>query len=285
MRSWPLYLIFILILVLSPLWMGSYGIYILSMALVMSIAAVGLDVLMGYAGQVCFGQAGFVAVGAYVTAFLVNQGLSFWISWPIGGLMAGFSGFIIGAPALKIRGHYLALATLSFAYIIYLVLMHWESVTGGPRGMLALRPDWPLSFEGDISIFYLILGSTIAMFILARNIISSKYGRAFMSLQKDEIVSKNMGINLFRYKTLAFIISSIYGGIAGGLYGPLIGFLDPLSFGVLESAYFMLMVLMGGRGTLIGGILGAFIYVSIPEFFRSTAYFQEVIYGFIFLIV
>jgi len=270
---------------LVPIWAGSYLVYILSLALVISIASVGLDILMGYAGQICFGQAGFMAVGAYSTAYLVSCGLSFWLSLPIGGIISGLAGLVIGLPAMRIKGHYLALATMSFAYIIYLVLLHWEGVTGGPRGMAALRPEWPISFTEDTRFYFIILSITILMIAFAQNIVSSKYGRAFMSLQKDEIVSRSMGINLINYKTLAFIISSFYGGIAGGLYGPLIGFLDPLSFSVIESAYFLLIVLLGGRGTIYGAILGAFIFVSIPELVRRAEQFQEVIYGFIFLVI
>lgn len=285
MKPWQVYSILIFLLMLTPLWADSYFVYIFSLALVISIAAVGLDILMGYAGQICFGQAGFMAVGAYTTAYLVNHGLSLWLSLPIGGILSGLAGLIIGLPALRIKGHYLALATMSFAYIIYLILLHWESVTGGPRGMPALRPEWPISFAEDTRFFFIILGIAIAMVAFARNIVASKYGRAFMSLQKDEIVSKSMGINLLKYKTLAFMISSFYGGIAGGLYGPLIGFLDPQSFFVIESAYFLLIVLLGGRGTIYGAILGAFIFVSIPELVRRAEHFQEVIYGLIFLAI
>ena len=285
MRLWPVCLILVLLAAITPFWAGTYLIYVMSLALVMSIGAVGLDILMGYAGQVCFGQAGFMAIGAYVTAYLVKAGLTFWVSWPIGGIAAGLAGLAVGVPSMRIKGHYLALATLSFAYIVYLTLVHWESVTGGPRGMAAVRPDWPVSFKGDASFFLLVLGTTILMVILARNIVNSRYGRAFIALQKDEIVSKSMGIHLLRYKTLAFILSSVFGGIAGGLFGPLVGFLDPLSFSMLESAYFMLIVLMGGRGTLFGGILGSFIFVAIPELVRRAEHMQEAIYGFIFLII
>lgn len=285
MKSWKIYLILGFILMLTPLWAGSYFIYMLSLVLVMSIAAVGLDVLMGYAGQICFGQAGFMAVGAYTTAYMVNHGLSFWIALPIGGILSGLAGLAIGLPSLRITGHYLALATMAFASIIYFILLHWESVTGGPRGMQALRPDWPISFAEDTHFFFLILLVTIAMVAIAKNIVSSKYGRAFISLQKNEIVSKSMGINLLRYKTLAFIISSFYGGIAGGLYGPLIGFLDPLSFSMIESAYLLLIVLLGGRGTIYGPILGALLFLSIPELARRAELFQEVIYGTIFLVI
>ena len=255
----------------------------MSLVLVYSIAAIGLDILMGYSGQVCFGQAGFVAVGAYATAFLVKNGLSYWVSLPIGGIVAALAGLMIGIPAIRIRGHYLALATMSFAYIIHLVLVHWESVTGGPRGLIAARPLWPISFEKEKYFYFVILFIVIPLFIVARNIVRSKYGRAFLAIQKDEIVSKSMGINLTIYKTLAFIVCSFYAGIAGGLYGPLIGFLDPLSFTILDSALYIMMIVLGGRGTLFGAFIGAAFFAILPEVLREAKKWQEFSFGIIFI--
>lgn len=283
MRQQPSILLLFLLLLLVPFSGSRYLIYVISLVSVLSVAAVGLDILMGYCGQVCFGQAGFVAVGAYATAFLVNQGFSYWMSLPIGGILAALSGLIIGLPALRIRGHYLALATMSFAYIIHLVLIHWEGVTGGPRGLLASRPNWPLSFEDDRYFYFFILIIAIPFFITARNIVKSRYGRTFIAIQKDEIISKSMGINLTRFKTLAFVICSFYGGIAGGLYGPLIGFLDPLSFTILDSAYYIMMIVLGGRGTVFGAVIGAAFFTIVPEILREAKKWQELSFGLIFI--
>jgi len=276
-----LFLLFLLLLI--PFTGNRYLIYVISLAAVLSIGAVGLDILMGYAGQICFGQAGFLAVGAYVTAYLVKQGLSFWLSLPLGGVCAAVAGLMIGLPALRIRGHYLALATMSFAYIIHLVLVHWESVTGGPRGLVAGRPTWPISFAEDQYLYFPIILIAICMVLIARNIVKSRYGRAFVALQKDEIVSKAMGINITRCKTLAFLISSFYAGIAGGLYGALLGFLDPLSFTIMDSANFVMMVILGGRGTLYGGIIGATFFTILPELLRDAQKWQELSFGLIFI--
>jgi ABC-type branched-subunit amino acid transport system ATPase component/ABC-type branched-subunit amino acid transport system permease subunit len=283
MKIRPFFLFILFILLLFPFLGDSYLVYIIDLVLIVSIAAVGLDILMGYAGQICFGQAGFIAVGAYATAFLVKNGLFYWFALPMGGLFAASAGLLIGLPALRIRGHYLALATLSFGYIIHLVLIHWESVTGGPRGLIAARPTWPFSFEEDNHFYFIIILISIFMFVVGRNIITSKYGRAFLAIQKDDIIAKSMGINLTRYKTLAFVLSSFYAGIAGGLYGSLIGFLDPLSFTVIDSAYYMMMIIIGGRGTLFGGFIGAAVYIIIPELFRRAEFFQELLFGLVFL--
>ncbi len=283
MKIRPGLLLLLLILILIPFLGSPYLIYVVSLFSVFAIAAVGLDILTGYAGQVCFGQAGFVAVGAYVTAYLVKHGFSYWISLPTGGALAAVAGLMIGLPALRIRGHYLVLATLSFGYIIHLVLVHWESVTGGPRGLIAARPTWPISFSEDQYFYFPIILITISLVIIARNIVKSKYGRAFLAIQKDEIVSKSMGINLTKYKTLAFIISSFYAGIAGGLYGALLGFLDPLSFTILDSAYYIMMVVLGGRGTLYGAIIGAAFFTILPEVLRSAQKWQELSFGLIFI--
>ena len=276
-------LILLLILLAVPFLGGNYMIYIASLMIVVSIAALGLDILTGYAGQICFGQAGFIAVGAYCSAFLMKAGVPFWLSVPGGGVAAGLSGLIIGLPALRIRGHYLALATLSFAYIIHLILVHWESVTGGPRGLVVSRPTWPSFFSQDKYYYLVILFVAIILFVVARNIVRSRYGRAFLALQKDEIISRAMGINLTIYKTIAFVISSFYAGIAGGLYGPLLGFLDPLSFSIMDSAFYIMIIVIGGRGTLYGSIVGAAVYVFIPELLRRAEFFQELFFGVIFL--
>lgn len=283
MRIQPGFLLLFLALLAVPFIASGYTIYVVCLVFVHGIAAVGLDILMGYSGQVCFGQAAFVAIGAYVTAFLVENGISYWLCLPIAGTMAALAGIMIGLPALRIRGHYLALATLSFAYIVYLILIHWESLTGGPRGLSASRPTWPFSFEKDEYFYFIIISISIALFIVARNIVSSRYGRAFIAIQKDEIVSKSMGISLTKYKTLAFVISSFYAGIAGGLYGPLVGFLDPLSFTILDSAYYLMMTVLGGRGTVFGGIIGAAFFVILPEALREAKKWQELSFGLVFL--
>lgn len=282
-KTHPGLLVLALILIAIPFLGGSYLVYILSLVIVMSVAAAGLDILTGYAGQICFGQAGFIAVGAYCSAFLMKAGIPFWMSMLGGGIAAAVSGFIIGIPALRIRGHYLALATLSFAYIIHLILIHWESVTGGPRGLVVGRPSWPAFIHQDKYFYFVILLVAVILFVVARNIVRSRYGRAFLALQKDEIVSKAMGINLTIYKTIAFVISSFYAGIAGGLYGPLLGFLDPLSFSILDSAFYIMIIVIGGRGTLYGSIVGTAIYVFIPELLRRAEFFQELLFGVIFL--
>jgi branched-chain amino acid transport system permease protein len=282
MKVRPALLLLFLILFLVPFFGSHYLIYVIGLALVYGIAAVGLDILMGYCGQVCFSQAGFVAVGAYATAFLVKNGLSYWVSLPIGGIVAALAGLMIGIPALRIRGHYLALATLSFAYIIHLILIHWERVTGGPRGLIAARPSWPISFD-EKYFYFVILFIVIPLFIVARNIVNSKYGRAFLAIQKDEIISKSMGINLTKYKTLAFVISSLYAGIGGGLYGPLIGFLDPLSFTFIDSCNYVVMIVLGGRGTLYGAFIGAAFFTILPEVLRGAEKWQELFFGLIFI--
>ncbi|HOJ14531.1 MAG TPA: branched-chain amino acid ABC transporter permease [Deltaproteobacteria bacterium] len=247
-----------------PLYVESYNIYLVNIILVHVIMAVGLNILVGYTGQISLGHAGFFAIGAYGTALIsMHLHMPFVVSLIASGLIAAFFGFILGLPALRLEGPYLAIATLGFGLTIMHVIGRWE-VFGGRMGITVPPldmgvPGTPLSFviEGDVKIYYLILVITILMVICARNLMKTRLGRAFVAIRDDDVAAEVMGVNLTVYKTLSFAVSAFYAGIAGGLYGYVVSFFDPFTFNLILSIIFLVMVVVGGLGSILGSVLGA----------------------------
>lgn len=255
---------FLILLFTLPLYIQSYYIYLINIILVHVILAVGLNILVGFTGQISLGHAGFFAIGAYATALLITYlHLPFFIALILAGLIAGFFGFIIGLPALRLEGPYLAIATLGFGLSIMHVIGTWD-IFGGRMGIhtppLDLGiPEVGVSFvlKSDVSIYYLILVITIIMVVGARNLMKTRVGRAFVAIRDDDIAAEVMGVNLTIYKTMSFAVSAFYAGIAGGLYGFVLSFFDPFAFNLILSIIFLVMVVVGGLGSVLGAIMGA----------------------------
>ncbi|MFO7569031.1 MAG: branched-chain amino acid ABC transporter permease [Smithellaceae bacterium] len=257
-------IIFLLFLFTLPLYLPSYNIYLINIILVHVIMAVGLNILVGYTGQISLGHAGFFAIGAYGTSLLmIHLGLPFLPAIIIAALIAAFFGFIIGLPALRLEGPYLAIATLGFGLAIMHVIGRWD-VFGGRMGISA--PPLDMGFPGtaaswvitgDKPMYYLILIIAIVLVIGARNLMKTRMGRAFIAIRDDDIAAEVMGVNLTIYKTTAFALSAFYAGIAGGLYGFVVSFFDPFTFNLILSIIFLVMVVVGGLGSVLGAILGA----------------------------
>mgnify|MGYP001118789897 CR=1 FL=1 len=247
-----------------PLYVASYNIYLFNIILVHVILAVGLNILVGYTGQISLGHAGFFAIGAYGTALLaMHLHLPFLVALVAAGLIAAFFGFLLGLPALRLEGPYLAIATLGFGLTIMHIIGRWE-VFGGRMGITAPPldlgvPGTPLSLviEGDVKIYYLVLAVTILMVIGARNITKTRVGRAFVAIRDDDIAAEVMGVNLTIFKTMSFALSAFYAGVAGGLYGFVVSFFDPFTFNLILSIVFLVMVVVGGLGSILGAVMGA----------------------------
>lgn len=250
----------------------NYILYLISLGLIYAIVAIGLNLLIGYAGQFSLGHAGFFAIGAYTSALLTFRlGMPFMVALLAAGLLTAAIGFLLGLPALRLSGPYLAVATLGFGLAVPQLIVWQGAWTGGSSGLhslpLASIPLGPLSivFRTDQDYYYLALGMLILLTIFAKNIVSSHTGRAFISIRDSELAARAMGVNLVRYKTTAFALSAFYAGLAGSLYAHLIHGISPEDFTVLLSVDFLTMIVLGGLGSVSGALLGAFLLTLLQN--------------------
>lgn len=261
-----------------PLYAPSYYIYLLNLIMVHAILAVGLNILVGNTGQISLGHAGFFAIGAYGTVLLMSKlSVPFILALPLSGFIAAFFGFILGLPALRLKGPYLVIATLGFGLTITHVIGFWN-IFGGREGVNAPPLDLGIPklglsclLESDVSIYYLVLIITILMIVAAKNILQTRAGRAFVAIRDSDIAAEAMGVNLALYKTLAFAISAFYAGIAGGLFGFVLGFFDPSTFNIILSIIFLVMVVLGGLGSVMGAIMGATVVTYLQYHLLKNA--------------
>ena len=244
--------------------------YIIHLAILIGIygiLSISLNLAMGFTGLLNIGHVAFYGLGAYASALLtINFGLSFWWGMLIGCLVAGFFGLILAIPTIRLKGDYLAIATLGFAIIIENVFRNWTSLTRGPLGLPGIpKPQlFGFTFSG-FSYLILVLFFLLITYLFVRYIVNSPYGRVLKSIREDELVALSLGKNVVRYKTQALIISAFFAGVAGSLYAHYITFIDPSSFTILESILIISMVIVGGLASVEGSIIGAIILVLLPE--------------------
>ncbi|MCQ4320370.1 branched-chain amino acid ABC transporter permease [Stutzerimonas stutzeri] len=257
---------FALLLVAYPFLVGqsSYFMGLVAMTAIYAIAAMSLNLLTGYGGQISVGQGGFLMLGTYTTAVLsAKLGVPIWVAIPSAGVMAALVSLIIGLPAVRLKGHFLAVATLGFGLSIPEIALNWESVTAGYSGLPLMRPK---AVSGDLAFFYVILGVTMVITWLLLNIAHSRLGRAFLAIRDSEVAAAATGINVAGYKTLMFMISSFFTGIAGGLYAYWIEYVSPDDFTIMTSFFLLAMIVVGGLGSIWGAIVGAILFTVIPHF-------------------
>jgi len=250
--------ILIAFLALFPFLFKNYYVYVANYMAINVIVVIGLNLLVGYTGQISLGHSGFFAIGAYGTLALMSKvGLPFVIALPAAALATALFGFLIGLPALRLEGPYLSIATLGFGLTITRVIGRIEFF-GGRQGLhapeLTIGP-WHLNTDRDF--YYLLITITVILTVAARNLIKTKVGRAFIAIRDADIAAETMGVNLMYYKTLAFAVSAFYTGIAGGLYAFVLRFIEPELFGLFMSILFLAMVVVGGLGSIFGAIAGA----------------------------
>ena len=287
MRKWWFWGVLIVILCIFPWVLGDYTLYVLSLALAYIIIAIGLNVTLGYAGQISLCQASFMGIGAYTMALLLKQGWNFWLILPLSGLLPCFFGAIVGFPALKWKDHFLALVTLAFNIITYLVMQQEKDFTGGPTGITGIvRPSiGPLRFTSDINYYYLLLFFVILAILSSHWIIKSKWGRALSAIRLNELAAKSHGVSLVKYKLLAFAVGAFYAGIGGALFAPLLRYISPDVFTMFTSFEVLIMVVIGGMGTIEGPVIGALLITLGPELLRVAESFYMIIYSFILILV
>lgn len=252
----------ILIIGLSivPLIGSPFLLYTLNLMAVNAIVALGLNILVGYTGQISLGHAGFVAIGAYTSVLLVSRaGLPFPVALLAGGLLAASIGFLLGLPALRLEGPYLAIATLGFGMATTVVIGR-TALFGGHMGLVVPSPRLgPLELSSDRGIYAITISTAVLLAFMARNLMRSRTGRAFQAIRDSDIAAQMTGVDLARYKTLSFAISAFYAGIAGGLWAIVLGFINPGMFNFIVSVLFLAMVVAGGLGTIAGSIAGAIL--------------------------
>lgn len=244
------------------------------------ILAVSLNLSAGFLGQLPLGHAGFMSIGAYASALFtlavdLPANIEFPIALIIGGIVAGIAGIIIGLPALRLRGDYLAIITLGFGEIIRVILLNLK-FTGGAYGLRGIAKYSTITWA-----FVFVV---ITVFVL-HTLLKSRHGRAIISIREDEIAAEASGISLTYYKTLTFAISAFFAGIAGGLYAHYLSILDPKDFGFMRSVEILVMVVLGGLGSMIGSVVSASVLTVLPELLRSFADYRMVVYSLLLVIV
>ncbi|KRT75147.1 MAG: amino acid/amide ABC transporter membrane protein 2, HAAT family [Candidatus Rokubacteria bacterium CSP1-6] len=250
-----------------------------------AIGIMGQNILIGYTGQISFGQAGFLAIGAYSFAHLKTLGVPFLLALGAAGLAAGLAGVLVGFPSLRLKGPYLAIATLGFGVAVYQIFANWELLSGGRSGLPVpkLQPAFGLSRE--VYVYYIYLGLLVVSTVVTYNLISSYVGRAFVAIRDSDIAAEVMGVNLTRYKLLAFAISSFYTGVHGGLFAQFLGHLEPQTFNIAESLTLFVAVIVGGLASVEGSILGAVFVILVPTFFSASRWLVPVLYGLTILVI
>jgi branched-chain amino acid transport system permease protein len=260
-----------LFLLLAPLGLKPYGIFILSMWAVMTIAAIGLNLTLGYAGQISLAQAAFVGIGAYIAGWLTTKGAwPFWPTYILGFAACFVIGWLLGYPALRVQHHYLAFVTLAFNTLVYLVFRNEEWLTNGIYGISNVpRPSFfGYSLKGAKPFYYFCLANLVFVSAAAWWLIRSPWGRAFVAVRENPIRALSLGVDTRRYTLMAFAIGAGLGGISGTLYAPLTQFVDPTPFALGLSLNLLLMVVLGGSGYFFGPFLGAVVAVLLPEWLR-----------------
>ena len=269
--KWAVAALALLFVVVIPLMVHEYYLSILNLIFIAIVGALGLNVLVGYTGQISIGHGAFMSVGAYTAANLaVRLGLPFWLTLPAGGLMAALIGVVVGMPSLRIKGLYLAIATLAGQLIIEWTINHVPAISGGAQASIEVaRPDlfgFVLNTQGRL--YYFLLFFAVLAIVATLNLMRSRIGRAFIAVRDQDIAAEIIGINIYRYKLLAFAISSFFAGVCGVLYTYYFGIANYEQFQLIVSIDYLAMIIIGGLGSVLGSIFGAIFVTLLPIVLR-----------------
>ncbi len=255
-----------------PFITSPYMLYILNTIGIYAIAAIGLNLLIGYTGQISLGHGAFFGVGAYTGAILATKaGFPFWLSVPAGGVVTAAAGMVFGIPSVRLKHLYLCIATLAGQFIIEYVMVQWQSLTGGAQGISIIGTTlFGLDLSTDRSYFYVIFFCFVVMTWVAVNLVRSRFGRAFVAIRDNDRAAEGMGIPIFLYKLLSFGISSFYAGFAGALYAYYMMSITPEPFNLWLSIEYIAMIIIGGLGSIPGSVFGAVFIVALNEILSMT---------------
>jgi branched-chain amino acid transport system permease protein len=277
------FLAFAAVILAAPLaFKGGYLMNVLVFVGIHTMLAIGLNLLLGYAGQISLGHAGFFGLGAYLSGILTTSYTwNPWLAMPFAALVVGTLAFMIGFPILKLKGHYLAMATLGLGIIIYIVFNETVDLTGGPSGLSGI-PNLSIgtfTFDSDVENYYLIWAFTLGTILLTLNLANSRVGRALRAVHDSEVAARVVGVNSRLLKVQIFALSAVISSVAGSLYAHTMTFVAPASFGFNFSVELLTMVVIGGLGSIYGSFLGAALLTLLPEFLRAAHDYDIIIYG------
>ncbi len=272
-------------LVAGSAFMSSYPIYLLSLAMINVVAALGLNLLTGNSGQISLCHSSFMAVGAYVASLLtLHTGLPFWLAIPAASIAAAALGALLGLPASRLQGIYLALATLGFLQIVQVIIEELAAVTGGVRGLKVPEPVLvPGVRVGFQAMYLVVLGVCVLAIWVTRNLLRSRIGRELNAVRTSPHAAQAMGVSVARVRLAAFALSAAYAGAAGGLLSVVVGFIDPNEFGVSVALRQITFIVVGGLGSVAGSVVGAAVLSALPELLRPVKEYSDVIYTLILL--
>jgi branched-chain amino acid transport system permease protein len=284
-----------LVIVLLPMLLeGAYWRAALTVCAINVMLAVGLDFILGYSGQLNLGHSAFYGLGAYVSTLLVMKfGMPFWVAFVLCIALSALAGIALSIFAVRLRGHYLAIASLGFAVIVHQILLNWISLTQGPLGIYAIKPPPPIvafgfpvmDFSNSANLFYLVAGFAFLSYLLLDTLVRSPIGETLTAIREDEVSASSLGINCTLWKVFAFGVGSAVAGAAGAFYASFVGTLVPDAFTIAESFTVLAMVIVGGMGTLIGPVWGAILLSILPELLRSFGDFRFILYGLALVLV
>ena len=276
------------VLIIPLLLRGNYLLNVFVFIGINTMLAVALNLLLGFAGQISLGHAAFFGLGAYISGILTTRyAIDPWMAMVAAALCVGVIAFIIGFPILKLKGHYLAMATLGFGIIVYIIFNETVDWTGGPSGMSGIPTLslGPVIFDSDMTNYYLIWTFTLLTMLLSINLANSRIGRALRAIHDSEVAARVMGVNARLLKVQIFTVSALISALAGSLYAHTMTFIAPASFGFNFSVELVTMVIIGGLGSIYGSFLGAAILTLLPEFLRVFHDFDIVIYGLLLIVM
>lgn len=283
------HILFLALIVLTGmLTSNSYHLQLLTFIGINTLLALGLNMLMGYAGQISLGHAAFYGIGAYTTAILtVHLNWSPWLALPAAVLLTALVAFLVALPMLKLSGYYLGMGTLGFGMITYILIRQWTTVTGGDSGLVGIPflALGPYSLASGKTYFYLVWGVVLVSFLICERLVDSRVGRALRAIHDGEQVAAAMGIDTSRLKTGVFVLSAIFAALAGFLYAHLVSFISPNSFDFLVSIRLVTMVVVGGMASIWGSLLGASLLTILPEWLHVFSDFEMIVYGLILMTI